>query len=141
MAETEPSFPVLCIAKNGFLSAVKDRAALETCGQSALRSGYYSGLLLVDSEGDAWEVRSATKVGPIGPLGGWRLLKSRRIRMRLELSRCERFDLGALQERVCAAIEQLPAQWEVVEDIEQTKARVRRTESVPSVIELFVGQS
>jgi hypothetical protein len=140
MPRAEPLFPVLCIAKNGFLHAVKDRAALEECSQSALASGYYSGLMLVDSEGGTWAVRSATKVGSVGPLGGWRLLKSRRIRVRVELDRGERWDLGALQERVSSAIEQLPGQWEAVEDIEQTKSRVRSTESIPSLIELFVGQ-
>lgn len=141
MATTRPSFPVLCIAKNGFLNTVNDREALETCGQSALKSGYFSGLMLVDSEGNAWDVRSARKVGNVGALGGWRFLQSRQIRVRLELARSQTFELGALQERVCAAIDQFPAQWEAVEDIKLTKSRVSTTGSIPSLIVLFVGQS
>jgi hypothetical protein len=141
MTEIGPSFPVLCIAKNGFLNAVKDREALETCGQSALKSGYFSGLVLVDPTGRTWEVRSAHKVGYAGPLGGWRLLHSRRIRVRPDLAEGPGFELGNLQDRVCEAIDQLPAQWEAVEDIEQTKSRVRSAGSIPALIELFLGQS
>jgi hypothetical protein len=142
MAQEFPSFPVLCIARNGFLTAVADRDALETCGQSALDSGYFEGMLLVDATGSSWEVRSAEKVAGVGALGGWRLLRSRRIRVRLELTegRCP-FDLAALQDRVSEAIDRLPAQWEVVEETTETKVRVRRAGTIRELIGLFAGQS
>jgi len=141
MAEEFPTFPVLCIARNGFLTTVSDRNALETCGQSALDSGYFNGMLLVDPTGTSWEVRSAERVASVGPLRGWRLSRSRRIRVQLELAQSRRFDLTALQDRVCEAIDRLPAQWEVVEDPADTKARVRRAGTIPDLISLFAGQS
>ena len=141
MAEKFPTFPVLCIARNGFLTAVADRDGLEACGQSALDSGYFEGMLLVDPTGRSWEVRSAEKVASVGPLGGWRLLRSRRIRVHLDLAEGPPFDLGGLQDRVCEAIDQLPAQWEVVEETTDTKARVRRAGTIRELIGLFAGQS
>lgn len=141
MAQQVPSFPVLCIAKNGFLTAVADRDALETCGQSALDSGYFNGMLLVDPSGRSWEVQSAEKVANVGALGGWRLLRSRRIRVWLKLTEGRTFDLAELQDRVSEAIDGLPAQWEAVEDTTDTKARMRRAGTIPELISLFAGQS
>jgi len=141
MTEMLPTFPVLCIGRKGFLTAVTDRNALETCGQSALDSGYFVGMLLVDSSGRSWEVRSAEKVAGVGPLGGWRLLRSRRIRVQLELVESHPFDLAGLQDRVCEAIDQLPAQWEVVEETTDTKARVSTAGTIRDLIGLFSGQS
>lgn len=141
MAEEFPTFPVLCIAKNGFLTAVADRDALETCGQSALASGYFEGMLLVDPTGRSWEVRSAEKVANVGALGGWRLLRSRQIRVRLELAESRAFDLAGLQDRVSEAIDRLPAQWEVVEETTDTKAGVKRAGTIRELIGLFAGQS
>ena len=141
MAQEFPSFPVLCIARNGFLTSVADRDALETCGQAALDSGYFEGMLLVDATGRSWEVRSAEKVAGVGALGGWRLLRSRRIRVRLGLAEGRPFDLAALQDRVSAAIDRLPAQWEVVEETTETNARVRRAGTIRELIGLFAGQS
>lgn len=141
MAQQVPSFPVLCIAKNGFLTAVGDRDALETCGRSALDSGYFNGMIVVDPSGRSWEVRTAEKVANVGALGGWRLLRSRRIRVRLELAEGRQFDLEELQARVSEAIDRLPAQWEAVEDTTNTKARVRRAGTIPELIGLFAGQS
>lgn len=141
MAQQVPGFPLLCITRNGFLTAVADRDALETCGQSALDSGYFSGMLLVDPSGRSWQVRSAEKVANVGALGGWRLLRSRRIRVRLELAEGHPFDLAKLQDRVSEAIDRLPAQWEAVEDSAETKARVERTGTIPELISLFAGQS
>lgn len=141
MATTLPAFPVLCIGRNGFLTAVANRDLLETCGQSALDSGYFAGMTLVDSTGRSWEVRSAEKIAAGNPLGGWRLLHSRRLRIRLDLVEGHPFDLAALQDRVSNAIDQLPAQWEVVEETTDTKARVRRAKTIREIIGLFVGQS
>jgi hypothetical protein len=118
-----------------------DRDALETCGQSALDSGYFEGMLLVDATGRSWEVRSAEKVASVGALGGWRLLRSRRIRVRLELMEGRSFDLAGVQDRVSEAIDRLPAQGEVVEDTTDTKARVRSAGTIPELIGLFAGQS
>lgn len=141
MAEEFPSFPVLCIAKNGFLTAVASREALETCGQSALDSGYFEGMLLVDTTGRSWQVRSAEKVASVGALGGWRLLRARRIRVRLDLTESRLFDLAGLQARVSDAIDRLPAQWEVVEETADTKARVRGAGTIRELIGLFARQS
>jgi hypothetical protein len=140
MPQEFPDFPVLCIAKNGFLTAVADRDTLETCGQSALDSGYFEEMLVIDAAGRSWQVQSAAKVASVGALGGWRLLRSRRIRVRLELLESRPFDLARLQDRVCEAIDRLPAQWEVVEDTADTKARVRSAGTVGELITLFARQ-
>jgi hypothetical protein len=48
--------------------------------------------------------------------------------------------LARLQDRVCEAIDRLPAQWEVVEDTADTKARVRSAGTVGELITLFARQ-
>lgn len=140
MTEMIFSFPVLCISRRGFLSAVRERDALEICGQSALDAGYFVEMILIDSAGQSWQVRSVEKVANVGPFGGLRLLKSRRIRVRLDLAQGQRFDLAGLKTRVCEAIDQLPEQWEAQEDTTETKARVNGAASIPALIELFTEQ-
>jgi hypothetical protein len=135
------SFPILCIARNGFLTSVLDRDALEICGQSAFASGYFDGLLLFTSTGKWCPVKSAVKVANVGPLAGWRLLKSRQIRVRLELAEVRDVALPEIQELVCDAIDRLPAQWEAVEKTNDTKARVMAAVTVRELINLFAGQS
>lgn len=139
--EGGPAFPALCISRCGFLTGMKNREALETCGESALRSGYFTGLLLVDPAGRSWEVRSAEKVANVGPLGGYRLFRSRRIRVRLDLVEGPSFDLDKLKDRMCEAIDQVPLQWEALEDSGETKGRVRSMPSILGLIELFLEES
>lgn len=141
MTQQGPNFPVLCIAKSGFLTTAANRDLLETCGQSALDSGYFDGMLFVDTSGRSWEVRAAEKVANVGTLGGWRLLRPRRIRVRLTLAEGRHFGLQELRDRICKAIEQLPAQWEAIEETTDTKFRVQNAGTIAELIALFVGQS
>jgi hypothetical protein len=133
--------PVLRIARNGFLDAVRRPEELEVCGSYALRSGYFEGLRLVDATGRSWRVRCVAKVGSVGPFWGFRLRGPRRVRIRMDREEESRFGLEDLKDRVCRAIEQLPEPWEAVEDIEETKARARRATDIPALIELFVGHA
>ena len=134
------TFPILCIGKNGFLTTVNNRDKLEICGEEAINSGYFLGMILVDSSGKSWEVQSVKKVASGGLFGGWRLFHSRRIRVQLELASKGIFNLTGLQDRVCEAIDHLPAQWDTIEDTSDTKERVKKTASVSTLVNLFTDQ-
>ncbi len=120
--------------------SVPDRVSLETCGRSALRRGFFSGMALVDSNGQTYAVREVSEAGTAGPFSGLRLLKSRRIRLSLELELGRKMDLPEVVALVTQAIERFPRQWEAVESTTDTTGRVRRQLSIREVVELFLGQ-
>jgi hypothetical protein len=59
----------------------------------------------------------------------------------LQLAKARHFSLQELQGRVSEAIEQLPAQWEAVEETADTKVRVQKAATIAQLIALFAGQS
>jgi len=137
MAEMPTAFPVLCISRIGYLNIFRTPDDLERCIDFALKEGFYSDLLLIEITGKSWKVQSAKKIGNVGPFGGYTLSRGRQIRVKLDVTLGHQFDLTQLQERICGAIDQMPHQWDGIEDTEVTKERVRRAAAIPSLIELF----
>jgi hypothetical protein len=139
---TNPEFPAVCVATNGFVSSVSDRQALESCAATALRTGNYDLLEFIDTAGQVFRVsgtdgmlRSGRKL--LAQL--WRRLRGAEIEPDLELETGEQLPLSSLQDRICGAMAKLPAQWETAEALSVAQDRVRRARSIREVIDL-VGQ-
>jgi myo-inositol-hexaphosphate 3-phosphohydrolase len=80
-------YPVLCISTgNGpVLHYARAVAELVVCTSQGLKSGFYSGLRIVDSIGRRYAVLDATKTNNVGPWWGFNLLGGQRIRVALTL--------------------------------------------------------
>ncbi len=138
-----PEFPVVCIAANGFVCSVSDGQSLGSCTPTALRSGYYDRLEVIDTAGQVFSVLGAREVPrPDEKLVThlWRRLQGAHIRVDLELEAREQLPLSGVQDRVCEAMAKLPAQWEAVEDLSVAQKRVRRARSIREVIDMFAEE-
>jgi hypothetical protein len=132
------SYPVICLDQNGIPSVSKNALALDSCSVQALKNGYFSGLLVIEPNGSAWEVLSVEKVGGVGPLGGWRLpFFSRQVRVVLSLGRRQTLGVGTIKELLCKALDRHPDFWEEEEDLGELKQKVRNAVGFGDLVQIF----
>jgi hypothetical protein len=97
--------------KGEFLQAFPDEASITQCRQTYIETADLTDMLLVDSNGRAWET---TKVWFEGPLGPWwkriwpKLLGTQDFLVHLEIAETEPVSLEAVKARVIAAIDADP---------------------------------
>jgi len=140
---TNPEFPAVCVATNGFVASVSNRQALESCTATALRTGYYDRLEFIDTAGQVFRVLGTGEMPRFGQklvTHLWRRLRGAQIKVDVKLEPREQLPLSGLQDRICEAMAKLPAQWETVEDLATAQERVRRARSIREVIDMFAQE-
>lgn len=104
----------------------------------ALHSGWFEGLLVVDSNGYAWTVLHAEKLE-----GRSRRLFSGLFAPRVLTIRCvyedepKQMSLQEVQGLVCRALDEDPNHWEAYAPLDQLKSRVICTESLSELFKLM----
>lgn len=78
LASGSLKYPVLQFRGASMFPARND-AEFITCSKTALKSGYFSGLLVVDSGGQARTVKTASKLRGVGALWGYNLFLNQKI--------------------------------------------------------------
>lgn len=122
-------YPVVAISGPGFLSVVPSVEALTTTYMRRVRLGWYDGMQLVGSDLARYFVVKAIPGGGVGPLWGYSLTYSRRVRIAIELRAGGTVDFAELRNQVCRAMEREPHLWEstLAEDgVVGWKAKVAR---------------
>ena len=133
-------FPAISITQIGVITTHADRTSLEVGRVKMLRRGWYDGMLIVDSEGRAFRVTYATHLGGYGPLLGFSLTYSRRIRLGLELKAEGTLDLADMKDAICKAMQRDPHMWEA--DISENgvlgwQAKVQQATNITEIIKLL----
>lgn len=96
MVVIEPlKFPVLRFGRGMVFPAI-DQAQLTECTKTALQKGFFSGLILVDSDGKAWKIKTARKLHGIGPFLGFNVFLNQKIRVEL-IPEGEPFEMSAAE--------------------------------------------
>ena len=125
------SFPVLGVSR-GHLVSFRDEDSLTTCGEAGLRSGFFDDLVLIDADGHKYKVDRVEKLGPAGPFGGFRLLRSRRIKIALDLGAPEKLTLAQTKQLVSGVLSESQGI-----DVAAVKARIEQAESFSEITGLF----
>jgi hypothetical protein len=105
-------FPVIAITKSGAITVHLNRDTLEVQHVKMIRRGWYRGMTIIDFAGDSYIVRKATRVRGEGPLWGFSLIYSRRVRCELALNSPKSLALTAVKRAVCDAMCREPHLWE-----------------------------
>lgn len=79
----EIKYPVIAFAKGGVIHFARNEDDLIICSTRGLKTGFYNGLNIIDSEGNSFVVQEAKKVGYAGFLWGFSLIFGQRIRVEL----------------------------------------------------------
>jgi hypothetical protein len=124
-------FPVLSLSRGHFI-AFRDLDALTTCGEAGLKSGFFNDLVLLDAEGYRYKVRGTRKLGPSGPFSGFRLLRSRKIKIDLDLAAPEKLSLEEAKQWVSGV---LPASESI--DVDATRDKIQRSQTYADIVKLF----
>jgi hypothetical protein len=125
------SFPVLGLSR-GHLVSFRDEDSLTTCGEAGLQSGFFDDLVLIDADGYRYKVGHVEKLGPAGPFGGFRLLRSRRIKIALDLGVPEKLTLAQTKQLVSGVLSESQGI-----DVAAVKARIEQAESFSEITGLF----
>jgi len=129
-------FPVLRISRRGLLEVSDDEDALTVCGTAALASGHFTDATIIDVAGHRFRIRGATKVVSVGPFFGFRLMLSRRIKVRYELEPQPNLEVATAKELVLKAMRQTHHFWNARADAAEVRALVRQATSFRELFEL-----
>lgn len=124
-------FPVLGLS-HGRLIAFRDLDALTTCGEAGLKGGFFNDLVLLDSGGYQYEVKGARKLGPVGPFGGFRLLRTPKIKIDLDLATPEKLSLEQAKQWVSSKISDSQGI-----DADATRAKILQAQTCADLVSLF----
>jgi hypothetical protein len=124
-------FPALGLSRR-HLIAFRDLDALTTCGEAGLKNGFFNDLVLLDSEGYRYKVRGTRKLGPAGPFAGFRLFRSRKIRIDLDLAAPERLSLEEAKQWISNVLSDSEGI-----DVDATREKIRQSQTYADIVNLF----
>lgn len=126
-------FPILAFVRD-MVFPVRSQEEATQCTKYALNSGYFSGQILVDSDGVAIEVKEARKLHGIGALWGYDIFLNQRIKVEIELEAHSEqlLSLHAIKGRVLKALRG-PQEWNASADVDNLIASVERAETISEV--------
>ena len=126
------SFPILSFVGDMVFPS-RDMREATTCTKFALRSGFYSDQLVVDSTGRALKVRGARKLRGIGRWHGYNVFFNQRIQVDLEFEgEGVALSLAEVKDRVLRAFRGEQG-WDASDDMGTLDAAVRQSTSIAEV--------
>lgn len=127
------NFPVIAI-KTGFAQRFDTWEQLTTTTASAIRRGRFTGLMIVDSDGQAVMIDRAQDVRGIGRFRGWTVFLNRRVRVELVQERPS-FGISAseLKTRLAAAFREDPV-WQGSTELPAMQRRLAAAVDIDEVI-------
>lgn len=131
-------FPVLQFSQGGLFPATSD-TSLTTCSRTALKNGFYSGLLILDSGGKTRTVTGAKKLKGVGPLWGYNFFLNQRIAIELIWSG----DTGSMTKNeveslVLRTIQSSPS-WTGSLDLAEITESIIAADSVGRIVEIITS--
>jgi hypothetical protein len=135
-ATNQLRFPVLEFA-NGMVFFVGKEAGITECSSYALKRGFFSGLLLVDSTGRAVRVKGAKKLHGIGPFWGYNIFLNQRIKIELipdgapyitTVNELRKLILDAFRGK---------QEWSARSDFDELTHRAERAESIEQLVRII----
>lgn len=124
------TFPLLAVGERpGTVGVYTDEDQLLTSTSRAIEQGYYSGMRLVDREGNLRRVKRATRAKAEGR-GIWRLLSGRAVRVTLELEpSLTKADLDTIKHDILVRLEEKAEAWEEAQEYDHIRSRVLLAQS------------
>lgn len=126
------SFPVLRFSQRLIFPA-RDLADVVHCTATALKSGFFSNQLIVDSSGNAVRLKGARKLRGVGPFKGYNLLLGQKIEVEVVLDGdFFKIDIEDLRARVLKIIR--GAEWSASEDNDEVLQAVAEANSISELV-------
>jgi hypothetical protein len=124
------TFPLLAVGERpGTVGVYTDEDQLLTSTARAIEQGYYSGMRLVDREGNLRRVKRAAIAKGEGS-GMWRFLFGKPVRVTLELEpSLSKADLDTIKQDILVRLEEIAEAWEEAQEYDHIRSRVLSAQS------------
>lgn len=131
-------FPVLSISKKNTATFIRTEDELTSCTKLGLSKGHFNGLVIVDSEGEHFEVLHAEKVAPLGPFWGFNIFGDQRLRIKLVLKESSgQVKLEDFKKLIMKVINSDRGFWSSGGSVSELIASVKAAESYIKTMELL----
>jgi hypothetical protein len=122
------AYPVICFSQ-GIMVVEQTSSDLVTCTKTALKNGYFSDLVVVDSEGRSHRIRKAEKIRGVGPFWGYNVFLNQRIQVQLfEDEEIEQWSVDQTREKVLKSLRSW-AGWDASGDLEELRSGISSARS------------
>lgn len=100
--EQQFKYPIIVFSKGSALYFARNKDDITTASATGFRKGFYENLLVVDSDGEQYKIKDATKIGTVRPFWGISLFRGQHIRVSLNLldHRNSKIDLKKFKDSV-----------------------------------------
>lgn len=130
MEVNQLKFPAIT-NKGGIIEFVRSIEDLETCSYPAYKNHYYSGLELIDSEGNKVKISDATAIDSVGVFG---FLK-KKIKVRLSLiDEGERISLEEFKDMMRNMVSSDNSLWESTDNNDDVLGLINREDSIAKIL-------
>lgn len=131
-------FPVVSLQSPGMVEVFRNKDELGICSRTALKKGYFKGLLLIDSNGMQFKVISANKIGYIGPFFGFNIFLNQKLKVELKFSdKIDKISLDEFRKRVVKTFNQDRFFWESGGDFNELISLVNKTPTISEIIKML----
>jgi hypothetical protein len=125
-------YPALVFVR-GMVFPVRSADDATQCTKPALKNGYFSGQLMVDSTGKAVKVKGAKKLHGVGPLWGYDIFLNQKIKVELILEgQSTQIEINDVRGRVLKALRGRQG-WDASGDSEELIASVEKARSISQI--------
>ncbi len=129
------TFPVIAFGKGSVIHFSRSIDELTTCSSVSFRKGYFNDLTLVDSNAIKLRVKKAIKVGTVGPLWGFSLVRGRTLRVKFDvLEKGEFVDLDKFKEMILTVFEKDQFFWDSDGYLERRKNFVQNASTYSEIL-------
>ena len=135
-------FPIVSVTQSGTLYVHSNRNSLEVTHTTLIRRGWYHGMTIVDSNGEAYKVTKVVQLGGEGPFWGYSLFYARRVRLEIGLKYQHRMTLAEMKGTVSRAMKRDPHMWEAAlweNGVRGWEEKVQLTDSISGIFELLAS--
>jgi len=134
----EIQYPIITISSTNHIEFVNNDDELKKCNYRALKTGYYNGLTLIDSDSTKYRVQNAKKIGTTGIFWGLNLFKGQQLKVELTIDeKTEPVELNEFRELLIKAINKDKYFWDSDGNLRQRIEFIGKASSIKEVLTKF----
>jgi hypothetical protein len=136
----ELKYPIIAFAKKNIIHFARNNDDLTICSRRGLKNGFYDGLVIVDSDGNKFEIDKAQKIGTSGFFFGINLIYGQKLKLKLIFSnKVEKMSSEEFKESINRVFRNNEYFWNSDGELNYKKSYIKDSNSFSEIIEYFTS--
>jgi hypothetical protein len=136
----ELKYPIIAFAKKNIIHFARNNDDLTICSRRGLKNGFYDGLVIVDSDGNKFEIDKAQKIGTSGFFFGINLIYGQKLKLKLIFSnKVEKMSIEEFKESINRVFRNNEYFWNSDGELNYKKSYIKDSNSFSEIIEYFTS--